>query len=94
MFIGIDLGTSNSSLAAFDGESVVIVPNSSGETLTPSVVRMDARGGTVTGRRAYRFLESDPGNTWGEFKRLMGKCRHLGYCSYERQRSRYSASNC
>ena len=81
MFIGIDLGTSNSSLAAFDGESVVIVPNSSGETLTPSVVRMDARGGTVTGRRAYRFLESDPGNTWGEFKRLMGTGERLSFAA-------------
>ena len=44
MFIGIDLGTSNSSLAVFDGDSVVVVPNSLGENLTPSVVRMDARG--------------------------------------------------
>ena len=72
MFIGIDLGTSNSSLAVFDGNAVVMVPSSLGENLTPSVVRMDARGAVVTGRKAHRFLESDPANTWGEFKRLMG----------------------
>jgi molecular chaperone DnaK len=43
-----------------------------GETLTPSVVRADARGALMVGRRAFRFLETDPANTRGEFKRLMG----------------------
>jgi len=81
MFIGIDLGTSNSSLAVFDGDSVVMVPSSLGENLTPSVVRMDARGAIVTGRKAFRFLESDPGNTWGEFKRIMGTGERLPFAA-------------
>jgi len=81
MFLGIDLGTSNLSLAVFDGDSVVVVPNSLGENLTPSVVRMDTRGAIVTGRKAYRFLESDPANTWGEFKRLMGTGDRLPFAA-------------
>jgi molecular chaperone DnaK len=81
MFIGIDLGTSNSSLAVFDGDSVVMVPSSLGENLTPSVVRMDARGTIVTGRKAHRFLESDPANTWAEFKRLMGTGERLPFAA-------------
>lgn len=72
MFIGIDLGTSNSTLAVFDGESVTVVPNALGENLTPSVVRMDGRGNVSVGRKAQRFLESDPGSVCAEFKRLMG----------------------
>jgi molecular chaperone DnaK len=72
MFIGIDLGTSNSTLAVFDGESVTVVPNGLGENLTPSVVRMDARGGVSVGRKAQRFLETDPASVCAEFKRLMG----------------------
>ena len=72
MHVGIDLGTTNSVLATFDGTTVAVVPNALGENLTPSVVRVDARGTVTVGRRAYRSLETDPANTRGEFKRLMG----------------------
>jgi len=72
MFIGIDLGTSNSTLAVFDGEAVTVVANSLGENLTPSVVRVDSRGNVSVGRKAQRFIETDPGNVCAEFKRLMG----------------------
>ena len=72
MHIGIDLGTSNSAVASFDGTTLSVLSNNMGEVLTPSVVRIDARGGISVGRRAARFLESDPANTRAEFKRLMG----------------------
>jgi molecular chaperone DnaK len=72
MHIGIDLGTSNSAVASFDGTTLSVLSNNVGEVLTPSVVRIDARGGITVGRRAARFLESDPANTRAEFKRLMG----------------------
>ncbi len=71
-YIGIDLGTTNSVITFFDGETLGIIPNSSGENLTPSVVRIDHRGSVAVGRRACRFLDSDPLNTRNEFKRLMG----------------------
>jgi molecular chaperone DnaK len=72
VFIGIDLGTTNSTIAAFDGELVNVIPNCFGENLTPSVIRIDNRGGVAIGRRACRYLDSDPANTRREFKRLMG----------------------
>lgn len=72
MFIGIDLGTSNSTLAVFDGETVAVVPNHLGENLTPSVVRVDGRGAITVGRKAQRFADSDPASVGREFKRLMG----------------------
>ena len=79
MNAGIDLGTTNSALAAFDGEAVTVVESAQGGALTPSVVRIDARGQISVGRRAQRFLESDPGNTRAEFKRLMGTAERLRF---------------
>ena len=72
MHLGIDLGTTNSTAAVFDGTHVTAVRNAQGSTLTPSVVRIDGRGNVLVGARARKFLESDPNNTRGEFKRLMG----------------------
>jgi molecular chaperone DnaK len=77
--VGIDLGTSNSAIALFDGEVVSVVANAAGETLTPSVVRIDARGGRTVGRRAQRALDGDPANTRGEWKRLMGTADRLPF---------------
>ncbi|HEX3553066.1 MAG TPA: Hsp70 family protein [Thermoanaerobaculia bacterium] len=79
MHVGIDLGTTNSVLATFDGDAMTVVPNGQGEVLTPSVVRIDGRGAELVGRRAFRFLETDPGNTRGEFKRLMGTEERLRF---------------
>ncbi len=70
--LGIDLGTTNSTAALFDGTQVTPMRNAQGSTLTPSVVRIDARGNVLVGERARRFLDSDPNNTRAEFKRLMG----------------------
>jgi molecular chaperone DnaK len=72
MSVGIDLGTTNSAIAAFDGEALRVVPNALGENLTPSVVRLDASGAATVGRRALRFLERDPDDVRAEWKRLMG----------------------
>jgi molecular chaperone DnaK len=77
--VGIDLGTSNSAIALFDGDAVSVVGNAAGETLTPSVVRIDARGGRTVGRRAARGLEGDPANTRAEWKRLMGTAERLRF---------------
>jgi molecular chaperone DnaK len=79
MHVGIDLGTTNSVLATFDGSALAVVPNALGEMLTPSVVRVDSRGSLLVGRRAFRFLETDPANTRSEFKRLMGTAERLRF---------------
>ena len=77
--VGIDLGTSNSAIALYDGDAVRVVANAAGETLTPSVVRIDARGGRTVGRRAARGLDGDPANTRGAWKRLMGTGERLSF---------------
>lgn len=84
MHVGIDLGTSNSAIAAYDGRAVSIITGSRGEALLPSVVRLDARGNVSVGRRAQRFLESDPANTRAEFKRLMGSAEALSFAAANR----------
>ena len=71
-YVGIDLGTTNSTAAVFDGDKVTLVRNPQGGSLTPSVVRIDAKGTVTVGERARRFLDTDPQNTRGELKRLMG----------------------
>ncbi len=69
--VGIDLGTTNSTAAVADGVTVTVVRSRSGGVLTPSVVRIDGRGGVLVGERARRYLDSDAANTRTEFKRLM-----------------------
>jgi molecular chaperone DnaK len=77
--LGIDLGTTNSTAAAFDGSELTLIRNAHGATLTPSVVRIDARGVVTVGARARRFLDTDPDNTRGEFKRLMGTAQAIRF---------------
>ncbi len=72
LYVGIDLGTTNSAAAVFDGERVEVVRTAQGATITPSVVRIDARGNVTVGARARAMLDRDPENVRTEFKRLMG----------------------
>src|SRR6185369_6319918 len=79
LYVGIDLGTTNSAAAVFDGEHVAVVRNAQGGTVTPSVVRIDKQGRITVGTRARRFLEQDALNTAAEFKRLMGTDKQLEF---------------
>ncbi|HEY8027367.1 MAG TPA: Hsp70 family protein [Burkholderiaceae bacterium] len=79
LYVGIDLGTTNSVAAVFDGSTMTPVRNSQGGTLTPSIVRIDARGNVLVGPRARRYLDTDPANTRSEFKRLMGTANLLEF---------------
>jgi molecular chaperone DnaK len=81
LFVGIDLGTTNSAAAVFDGEHVSVVRNAQGATVTPSVVRIDKQGRVTVGTRARRFIEQDPANTAAEFKRLMGTDQEIEFPS-------------
>ncbi|MBI5496675.1 MAG: Hsp70 family protein [Deltaproteobacteria bacterium] len=87
LHLGIDLGTTNSTAAIFDGDQVTLVRNASGSTLTPSVVRLDARGNVTVGAKARRFLDSDPQNARAEFKRLMGTDAMLEFAAAGQKRS-------
>ncbi len=81
LYVGFDLGTTNSAAAVFDGEQTTVVRNSQGSTLTPSVVRIDAREWVSVGAKARRFLDRDPDNTHHEFKRLMGTGKALRFAA-------------
>ncbi|CAN5342727.1 hypothetical protein BH11MYX1_BH11MYX1_27350 [soil metagenome] len=85
LYVGIDLGTTNSAAAVFDGERVSVIRNSLGAAVTPSVVRLDKQGRITVGTRARRFLEQDPANTAAEFKRLMGTGRAIDFPAANKQ---------
>jgi molecular chaperone DnaK len=87
LYVGVDLGTSNSAAAVFDGKSVSVVRNRQGSFLTPSVVRIDARGNTLVGVRARSFLGSDSANTQSEFKRLMGTAHRFVFPAHGIERT-------
>ncbi|UHA75068.1 molecular chaperone HscC [Paenibacillus sp. 481] len=78
--IGIDLGTTNSLVACWDGAQAVIIPNVLGEHLTPSIVSVDDNGDILVGRVAQERQITHPHLTASTFKRFMGtdKKYHLG----------------
>ncbi len=72
MYIGIDLGTTNSLISGIlDGKARVFRPADGGEAL-PSVIYIDKRGHRLYGRRAYDQAMIAPENVAMGFKRLMG----------------------
>lgn len=75
MIIGIDLGTTNSLVAAWDGEHARIFPNALGNLLTPSVVGLDDHGQMLAGEIARERLNTHPHLTASLFKRYMGSAR-------------------
>lgn len=70
--IGIDLGTTNSSVSLWKNGELVLVPNSMGALLTPSVVGVDNNGDILVGAIAKERLITHPDKTVAIFKRLMG----------------------
>ena len=70
-YLGIDLGTSNSSVAVFSDGKASIVLNEFGQVNTPSIVHV-TESKVVVGKKAQRTLLSDPLSTFKEFKRSMG----------------------
>ena len=70
--IGIDLGTTNSLATVWENGQATIIPNSLGESLTPSVVSFDDHGTIYVGKVAKERLISHPNQTVSNFKRFMG----------------------
>ena len=75
MTVGIDLGTTNSLIAYYDGEKPVIIPNRLGEKLTPSVVAVDEDGTVYVGQTAKEIKLKAPLMTAEVFKRSMGTAK-------------------
>ena len=70
--IGIDLGTTNSCVCAYEGNDVIVIPNSEGGRTTPSVVAFSKTGERIVGSTARRQAVTNPNRTISSIKRHMG----------------------
>src|SRR6202049_3832323 len=71
--IGIDLGTTNSVVAAMEGRAAKVIENSEGARTTPSVVAFMDNGEILVGQPAKRQMITNPENTIFAIKRLIGR---------------------
>src|SRR5437764_12274073 len=70
--IGIDLGTTNSVMAVMEGGEPMVIPNTEGSRLTPSVVAFTKTGERLVGQLAKRQAVVNPDRTIASIKRKMG----------------------
>lgn len=71
--VGIDLGTTNSAVAAMEGGKPTIVTNAEGQRTTPSVVAFNKNGDRLVGQIAKRQAVVNPENTFYSVKRFIGR---------------------
>ncbi|MET7441241.1 molecular chaperone DnaK [Streptomyces sp. NPDC004082] len=79
--VGIDLGTTNSVIAVWEGGEASVVPNSEGNRTTPSVVAFTDTGERLVGQLARRQAILNPKGTIYSAKRFIG--RHFDEISDE-----------
>ncbi|MBQ2767006.1 MAG: Hsp70 family protein, partial [Clostridia bacterium] len=70
--IGIDLGTTNSCVAVYEGGEPIVIPNPEGARTTPSVVAFSKTGERMVGQVAKRQAITNPDRTIMSVKREMG----------------------
>ncbi len=70
--IGIDLGTTNSCVAVYEGSEPIVIPNPEGARTTPSVVAFSKTGERMVGQVAKRQAITNPDRTIASIKRKMG----------------------
>ncbi len=70
--IGIDLGTTNSCVAVYEGGEPIVIPNPEGARTTPSVVAFSKTGERMVGQVAKRQSITNPDRTVMSIKREMG----------------------
>ncbi len=70
--IGIDLGTTNSCVAVFEGNEPIVIPNPEGASTTPSVIAFTKTGERIIGQVAKRQAITNPDRTIISIKREMG----------------------
>ncbi|KDD74350.1 heat shock protein 70 Hsp70, partial [Helicosporidium sp. ATCC 50920] len=71
--VGIDLGTTNSAVAAMEGGKPTIITNAEGGRTTPSVVAYTKAGDRLVGQIAKRQAVVNPENTFFSVKRFIGR---------------------
>ena len=81
MYLGIDLGTSNSAIAGISDGRIKIFKTPEGTDTMPSVLHRDRRGNQTVGVRAFDQLTLAPDNAVDGFKRLMGTDTPLRFAS-------------
>ena len=89
--IGIDLGTTNSCVAVFEGNEPVVITNSEGKRTTPSVIGFVKDGERKVGDPAKRQAITNPKNTVYSIKRFMGET--YDQCAKEVTRVPFSVVN-
>ena len=70
-YVGIDLGTTNSAICSYDGESVRLYKSPDQNDVTPSAIFIDRRGNKYLGKRAYDNAAKNPDNAATKFKRIL-----------------------
>ncbi|GAA8067211.1 molecular chaperone DnaK [Helicobacter pylori] len=70
--IGIDLGTTNSAMAVYEGNEAKIIANKEGKNTTPSIVAFTDKGEILVGESAKRQAVTNPEKTIYSIKRVMG----------------------
>uniref|UniRef100_A0A0D9XY69 Uncharacterized protein n=1 Tax=Leersia perrieri TaxID=77586 RepID=A0A0D9XY69_9ORYZ len=71
--VGIDLGTTNSAVAAMEGGKPTVITNAEGQRTTPSVVAYTKGGERLVGQIAKRQAVVNPENTFFSVKRFIGR---------------------
>ena len=89
--IGIDLGTTNSCVAVFEGNEPVVIANSEGKRTTPSIVGFVKDGERKVGDPAKRQAITNPKNTIYSIKRFMGET--YDQCAKEVTRVPFTVTN-
>ena len=89
--IGIDLGTTNSCVAVFEGNEPVVIANSEGKRTTPSVVGFVEGGERKVGDPAKRQAITNPEKTIYSIKRFMGETYEQ--CQKEAERVPFKVVN-
>ena len=75
--IGIDLGTTNSCVAVYEGSEPIVIPNPEGARTTPSVVAFSKTGERMVGQVAKRQAITNPDRTIISIKREMGTSKKV-----------------
>ena len=89
--IGIDLGTTNSCVAVFEGNEPVVIANSEGKRTTPSIVGFVEGGERKVGDPAKRQAITNPEKTVYSIKRFMGET--YDQCKKEAERVPFKVVN-
>ncbi len=80
-FVGIDLGTTNSTITTYDGKDTHIWKSPEQNDVTPSAIYIDKRGNKLIGKRAYDQAPLNPNNAAILFKRFMGTSTKMEFAN-------------